>query len=239
MKVVFSFNHKDKNDPLNSKFIYTEKWEEENGQYIDIFNQIGEKFTKEDGQLDLESCYSFFESEKWCDVHSKSEEEKLEPMIKLMINDDWTIDFKHREDTYKRKIFPEELAFKKRYGDKRQWFFDSIENYFLENQNEIPENINRNKINEKRKIRYEKLIGMIEEKKSNLKSNNPFNNNVVLPALDTMLNTAKQIFSGKDYNLSLGKRVLRLIEVIEDEASNFESKNNCDFYYVTCYLKKL
>ncbi|MDC0253384.1 hypothetical protein OAK75_00700 [Bacteriovoracales bacterium] len=239
MKVVFSFNHKDKNNPLNNKFIYTEKWEEETGNYIDIFNQIGEKFTKEDGQLDLESCYSFLESEKWCDVHSKSEEENLEPMIKFMINEDCTIDLKHREDTYKRKIFPEELAFKKRYGDKRQWFFDSIENYFLENQNEIPENINRNNINEKRKNRYEKLISMIEEIQSNLKSDNPFNKIVILPALDTMLDTTKKIFSGKDYNLSLGKRVLRLVEVIESEESSFESKNNCDFYYVTCYLKKL
>ena len=239
MKVVFSFNHQDKSDPLTSKIIYTEKWEEENGYDIDIFNQIGEKFTNDNGKLDLKSCYSFLESEKWGDVHSESEEERLEPMIKLMINDDWTIDFKHREDTYKRKIFPEELAFKKKYGDKRQWFFDSIENYFLENQNEIPENINRNKINEKRKIRYEKLIAMIEEIKSNLKGSNPFNNIVISPALDTMLDTAKQIFSGKDYNLSLGKRVLRLVEVIEGDESNFESKNNCDFYFVTCYLKKL
>ena len=239
MKVVFSFNHQDKNDPLNSNIIYTEKWEEEKGYDINIFNQIGEKFTKEDGQLDLKSCYSFLESEKWGDVYSKSEEEKLEPMIQLMINENCTIDFKHREDTYKRKIFPEELAFKKKYGDKRQWFFDSIENYFLENQSEIPENINRNKINEKRKIRYEKLITIIEEIKSGLTSKNPFNDIVLLPALDTMLETTKQIFSGKDYNLSLGKRVLRLVEVIEDEKSNFESKNNCDFYFVTCYLKKL
>ena len=242
MKAAISFNCKknsDKSEFLNSNIIYTEKWEEDNEHDIGIFSRLGEKFINDDGDLDLKSCLSFFEGEKWGDICPKNDEDKLDAVVKYIINEDCTFDIKHKEDTYKRKIFPEELVFNKKYGDKRQWFFDSIENYFLENQGEIPEKINKNKINEKRKVRYDRLISLIEEKKEILKSDNAFNKVVVLPALDLMLNTTKQIFSGKDYNLSLGKRVLRLIEVIEDDESNFESKNNCDFYFVTCYLKKL
>jgi hypothetical protein len=242
MKAVFTFNDKKKssdNDSYRDKAFYTEVWGHDELHTIDILNHFGSKFIDKEESFNLNKVFSYMESEKWGEVISKKKFNEKCPYLLLTLNDDLTLDYKDKEDPYKRKIFLEEIAFKKKYGDKRQWFFDSIENYYLENQDQIPKKIENKKIQEKRNKKYEKVIKVMEEKRSELEKGSYYENNILLPSLDLVLDTAKKINGSEVYNLSLGKRVLRIIEVIEDEEHNFESKNDSDFYFAVCYLKKM
>jgi hypothetical protein len=242
MKAVFSFNSNKKssnNDSYKDKAFYTEVWENDEIHTIDILNHFGSEFIDKEESFNLNKIYSYMESEKWGEIISNNDFTEKGPHLLLIINEDFTLDYKDKEDTYKRKIFPEEIAFKKKYGDKRQWFFDSIENYYLENQDKIPKKLENKKIQEKRNKKYGKLIIKIEEKISEAEKGNYYEKNILLPSLNLILDTAKKINDSKIYNLSLGKRVLRLIEVIEDEENNFNSGNDSDFYFAVCYLKKM